>query len=581
MRRSSIDGQASIDARATRPAAATPRRSPPRARPSSHGAPLHSTSLAVLALAVLLAAPSALRPAEAETLRGGVGGTEPPGALSPSITSLRTARVDVVPSDVMRAGGASDRGALPGVHRVVGGLLGLRPGRDHASAEPPGRDLPHRPLPHGEHVPPARGVLAQSLLLGELRAELRSGDMDVATEGTGAGAASVAPDETIRAAIVADDGLRASLARADAAALAVHAARGAMLPKVSLEAEYGSRDPYGEWGEAAYRTASAVLTIPVFASGANLASMRAARAARDAAAYAHLVEERRTVLDGATAHLDLHAAMRVEAALAENARGMVSTLSAARALFEGGEASLADVAVAEANLEAARGELATARQALARANVEYRTRTGRPAPSRLVVPDTDRLVPDDVEEAVGAAMGGPDVAAGFARADAARHSARAELGAAGPRVDLTASFGHRTDAIEEPDGVWNGAVGVRLTMPLVDFETIPGVRASRARARAAEWDARDGAREVERRVRLAHATHAGAVAREAAAARRSAAMQRALEATRVEYAAGFRTVTDVVRAQIGLARARIDRANVERDRHRSAYTLAVLMGRSL
>ena len=482
----------------------------------------------------------------------------------------------------------SSSDALPGVRatlRTTGPSVGT------PLQLPP--SLATRAIPHGERLPAMRGPLARSLVLGELRRASRPtsrstsrapalGDIvgsigeDGATPAGTTGGASVG--DSVRAALVVDDGLRASLARADAASFAVGRARGAMLPKVTLEGTAGSRSPLAAWEEATYRTARAVLTIPVFASGANIAAMRAARASSDAAALAHLAEERVAVLEAATAHLDLHAAIAVERALAANARGMVETLAASRALFEAGEASLADVAVAEANLESARGELASGRQSLDRARVEYRVRTGRRAPRDPRAPDTDGLVPKDVERAVRAAMRGPDVAVGFARADAARHDARAELGRAGPRVDLTASYGHRVDAIEEPDGAYDASLGVRLSVPIIDFETVPGVRAARARARASEYAARDAARDVERRVRNAHAAHAGAMAREAAARRREGALTRALEATRSEYRAGFRTVTDVVRARVGLARARIDLANATRDRHRAAYTVGVMTG---
>ena len=463
--------------------------------------------------------------------------------------------------------GAHDAPGLPGVR--VGHDPLATGGARSAPLRATGASL--RPIPYGDQLPPMRGALERSMVLGALRG----------APGTDAAPTIEEPptiDGAVRGALGHDEGLRASLARAEAARFAAHGALGAMLPKVELQAGYGTRDPLRDWEEATYRTARAVLTIPVFVSGSNINTMRAARASRDAAALAHLAEERRTVLAAATAHLDLHAALRVESALAENARGMRKTLTAARALYEGGEASLADVAVAEANLEAARGELAAARQALERARIDYRSRTGRPAPARPLPPRTDGLVPPTADEAVARALEGPEVAAGFRRADAARHAARAELGEAGPRIDLTASLGHEMDEIDAPEGEWDAAVSVRLTVPLVNFETIPGVRAARARARAAEYDARDQARETERAVRAAHANHGGALARQASAERRVDAMRRALDATRREYAAGFRTVTDVVRSQVGLARARIDLSTVERERHRAAFALAVATG---
>ena len=76
-------------------------------------------------------------------------------------------------------------------------------------------------------------------------------------------------------------------------------------------------------------------------------------------------------------------------------------------------------------------------------------------------------------------------------------------------------------------------------------------------------------------MRIAHSAHASAVERHAHASKRVKAIRQALRATRAEYAAGYLAITDVTRAQADLARARIELASLERDRHRAAYTLAL------
>ena len=381
----------------------------------------------------------------------------------------------------------------------------------------------------------------------------------------------------IRGALSVNEGLQGSLHRAEAAAHELAQARGAMLPKVTFGGEIGTDDPTERWKNNRSGRVELALAMPLFASGANVNAVRAAQARRDVAELTVLAEGRREMLRAATAHLGVIAAESIVRALAENVRGMELTANAARALAKAGEAGMADVSLAEANLSAGRGELSAGKQALEKARIEYQSLTGRP-PNGLRKPETDRLVPRDVEAVVANALArNPDAKAGWRNADAQRYAARAAYGAIGPSLSLTGTVGRDYVRDERQDGWedWDAAVGVRLSVPLVDAEALPRVRGARALARAAEWDARDTAREIERRVRVAHAAHQAAVERQSHAEARVGAVKRALGATRAEYAAGLIAVTDVNRAQVDLARARIDLANLERDRHRAAFTLAL------
>ena len=393
---------------------------------------------------------------------------------------------------------------------------------------------------------------------------------------------TAAPSDSIfgsmRGALATNEGIQASLHRAEAAAHELARARGAMLPKLTLNAEIGTDDPTEKWHHRRKGRADVALAMPLFSSGSRLNAVRAAEARRDAAELTVLAEERREMLRAATAFLDVAASLRTVQALEENVSGMAKTLRAARALAAAGEAGTADIALAEANLASAHGELASGRQALQRARIDHRSLTGRDVGEAVRMPRTDHLVPADLERVVAHALArSPDANAGWRNADAQRFEAKAAHGSIGPSVSLTASVGRdyaRLEGVDEWND-WDAAVGVRLSMPLVDAEALPRVRGARARARAAEWDARDTAREIERRIHIAHAAHGGAVERQRHAATRLRAVQRALTATRAEYDAGFVAITEVTQAQIDLARARIELASLEKARHRAAYTLAL------
>ena len=391
-----------------------------------------------------------------------------------------------------------------------------------------------------------------------------------------------APDAGIRAALDRSFSLAAARERALAADHEAEAARGAMLPRLSLLAALETNDDLLDWSADPEARLGVRVAMPLFASGANVARLRAARAARDAADYGVLARERAVALETLTARLEVALLRRTVRALEGNARGMAEILATTETLRRAGEAGRADVAFARSNLDAARGEIAAARTSLADARLDYRTLTGGEA-GDVGEGAFDHLVPADGEALVAEAVRrSPEVLQGFRDADARRHASRAAWGDLGPRVDLTASASHDYDLGRGYDAEdWRAGVGIQLSMPVLDLESRGRARASASMAREAEWRARDLARTAERRARAALIAHRGAGERATAARRRIDALEGALAATRAEYRIGLRPVTDVTRVQLDLARARIELAEIERDRARAAVTIGLLAGRPI
>ena len=411
---------------------------------------------------------------------------------------------------------------------------------------------------------------------------VRAQHQDVSRIGGLRGASGEIADDGVGAALQRSFSLAAALERANAAGHEAGAAARAMLPRLSLLATLDMDDDLDGWRAEPEARVGVRMALPLFASGANVARLRAARAARDAADYGVLAQERAVALETVTARLEVSLLTATLRALDESARGMADILRTTETLRRAGEAGLADEAFARANLEAARAETSATRTALEEARLDHRTLTGGDArPVRAGA--FDHLVPGDAEAMVAAAVRrSPEVLAGFRNADARRHAARAALGDLGPRLDLTASASHDYDFERgyDPDD-WRAGVGLQLSVPVLDLESRSRARASRAVAREAEWRARDAARTAERRARAALIAHRGAGERAAAARRRLAALEGALAATRAEYRMGLKPVTDVTRVQLDLARARIDLAGIVRDRARAAYLIGILTGRAL
>ena len=406
--------------------------------------------------------------------------------------------------------------------------------------------------------------------------------------GTVAPAAAVPGD--VRTALSRAPSLEASRARAEAAEHDARAARGALLPKLSLLADVDIAGAGLDLGETAGRNGRAglSLSVPLFSSGAALARLRAARASRDAAGHGVEAERRAIALRAATARMDVARMRRAVRALGETVDGLSLLVDSARTLRRAGEVGLTDVAFAEANLGAARGELAAGREGLARARLAYRTLVGHDAGGSgadgsgagEAHGSFERLVPRDVEAAVVAALGSdPTLLAGRLDAEAGRHRARAALGALGPQLDLAASVdrGHDWNAATTSD--WNTGIGLRLRMPLGDAEGWSRARAAEARAREGEWMARDAARAVERALRETFIAHRAAGQKARAARARATRLAHALDATRAEYRVGLKTVADVTEVELDLARARIAQAAARRDRDRAAFAIGLATGR--
>ena len=385
---------------------------------------------------------------------------------------------------------------------------------------------------------------------------------------------SASAGDTVALALRGSHSAEARFHRAHADRARVHSALGAFLPKVTGVVQVATDDDggRGRLGENHSATAGVEVSMPLFTSGANTAVYRQAKAAARTADLAYLAEEQRVAMEALTAHVNLRLNRRVERTLSRNVEAMGRIEVIARRLFRAGDASRTDIALAQANVESARTELDLARRAREEVEADYASLTGNRAPAKLGLPAVRELLPASLGEARERALRhNPSLAAADSRADAQDHAARAETARFGARVDLSGGYTHDLDDAygdrldTGSDSGWS--LGVRVRVPLFDATAAPSVLAARHEALEQRHRADDEARQLTRSLARAWATWRSASRRVGIAERQVAAVSRSLEGARREYAAGYRSITDVLGDQVKLARARI---TLEEARHQAA-----------
>ncbi len=373
--------------------------------------------------------------------------------------------------------------------------------------------------------------------------------------------------------------VRAALSRADASDARRRVAIGAFLPKLTAGIDHGTGTAFDSslgGSNVRYDTSeiSVDLSMPIFASGALLNGFRAARTRADAADYGYLAAEHRTAMEAIAAHLNLRLNRVVERTLADNVAAVARIAEIARRRFDAGEASRTDIAIADANVEAARSERDLARKMREELQTDYESLTGRAAPKTLSAPKVAHYVPDTIGHAVELAQArNPALAAAWLEADAGAYDAKAVRGRFGPQASLYGNYSQELHhSARDTRNGWT--FGARLTVPLVDFTAMPSIAAARHDALQAGYAAQDSARLLTQQVRRQWTAYHSAKRRIAIVERQIAAVERTVVGTRREYEAGFRSITDVLDVQMTLARARISLEQTRHEAWQAAYTLA-------
>jgi len=410
------------------------------------------------------------------------------------------------------------------------------------------------------------------------RASLRHSMMHRANvyEGLRGGEAGVG--DTVALALRGSYSTRAQSQRASADRARMHGAIANFLPKVSatISANYNSEEGSTNFNSRIGQVTGGVeVSMPLYTSGVNINSYRQAKHLSIASDLSYLAEEHRVALEAITAHVNLRLNRKVESTLKSNVKAMQRIAHIANRLYEAGDASRTDIAIARANVESARSEVDLARKTREEIQSDYESLTGIQAPAELARSGYESFVPEDVEQAVAMAISNnPTLESSMHNALASGYAAKVERGRFGPRVDLFGGYNEplyqETEGNEEGD--WS--VGVRLRMPLIDTTMVPNVNAARHTALEAQYRALDQSRIIERQVRRQWTAYRSADRRVSIVRRQIRAIRVSVEGSRREYEAGFRSITDVLNDQLKLARAQITLESVRHEKMLAAYEIA-------
>ena len=394
--------------------------------------------------------------------------------------------------------------------------------------------------------------------------------------GLRSGSAEIA--DTVSATLRGSYATRARLERAKADKAREMGALGNFLPNASLTVD-GNKSMSNTLSSQRLREesidATINVTVPIFTSGANLATYRQSKHVARSSEYSFLAEEHRQALDAISAHINLRLNRRVEQALRKNVTAMRQILSVAQRLFDAGDASRTDIEIARANVESALSEVENARRSREQSLADYKNLTGNAAPKRLNVGKLESLVPSSVDEAVNSALANnPSLLAAQETALAAVENAKAVRGRFGPQISgfgqYDRSLYNSSDTDQKPE--WS--VGVRLQMPLVDFAALPQINTARYEASEAEYTALDTGRQIRRQLERQWASYHSAKRRVGIIKRQLNAVSASIDGVRREYEAGFRSITDVLNDQIRLVRAQITLEQTRHEKYFAAYELA-------
>lgn len=336
--------------------------------------------------------------------------------------------------------------------------------------------------------------------------------------------------------------------------------------------------------------AAANLTIPVFQGGAVRNGIRAA----DARVYAGREGLRTAEADVFTAVVAAYVDVLRDDAIVDFNKGNVCVLEtnfrASRDRFEIGDLTRTDVAQSEARLEAARGQLETARAQLD-ASVQNYMRFVGVLPENLQPPPPLLDFPPTADDAVAIAISeNPQLLAAKALSTAAHFDVRIAAAARLPRVSLVANsnYNNYLDTLGSsiPGRVFNqsqrtATLGVSATVPLYQG----GAPAARIRqALALESRSLEQIVQIERGV-VAEASAAFSRYRATTVVIRSAeaavsANELALEGVRAENTVGNRTVLEILNAGQELLNGRVQLVAARRDSYVAGFALRAAMGRA-
>ena len=383
-------------------------------------------------------------------------------------------------------------------------------------------------------------------------------------------------------------------ARADQRATdeGVIAAKSAALPALSANASYDEFLQRGSNDSTAPRrlfSAGLQASMPLFAGGATISSIKSAEARVRAGRETLRGTEAQIMVDTASVYADVLTNQMIVDFYAQQMAILDENISYAQSGFDHGDLTKTDIEQARARREAAEGQLESAQANLTTSREDFLRLSGIAPENLEPLPELPGL-PASADQALDYAL---DHNPGLLGAREASQVARYQIGVAAasrlPRVDVVANagysdyfktFGGGTAALFDQTSR-TSSLGVRATLPLYQGG-LPAARIREAKATlgrtmeeitAAERLVSSQARSYFYRLEAAR--------RSADAAQRAiVASEHALTGIRAELKAGTRTIIDLLNAEQEVLNARIQLAQAQRETFVAGFTLLAIMGRA-
>jgi len=399
-----------------------------------------------------------------------------------------------------------------------------------------------------------------------------------------AGAETLA--EALSAAYANNPTLLAQRAALRATDEEVPTALGGWRPTVSVSADAGFEDLSSESTQGLGaddtlnpRTLTLSLSQPLFRGFRTVSGVRRAEnlVRADRARLAEVEQD--TLLQAATAYLDVYRDQSVLELAINNEQRLRRQLDAAKDRFDVGEVTRTDVAQAESRLSNAIAYRVRAEGDLTSSRAIYLNVVGR-MPGTLAAPDVIGPLPKDEKAAQAQASDeNPSVRRAIFAARAARFDVRIATGALLPELTLNGTYTMAEDTSTFITSQDTATLTARLSVPLYQSGSeYAKVRAARATASQRRLEVEQSKRAVAQDVTRGWEALQTARARIKAFEDSVRAAKIALQGVEEEASVGSRTTLDVLDAEQELFTARVDLVRAQRDAVVAAFTLKAAVG---
>ncbi|WP_457797532.1 TolC family outer membrane protein [Methylocystis sp. S23] len=330
------------------------------------------------------------------------------------------------------------------------------------------------------------------------------------------------------------------------------------------------------------RGASFGLSAPIFDGWRTDNSIRQAESGVLAAREAMRGSEQETLLDAATAYMNVLRDTAVLRLRKSNIAVLLEQLRVTRDRFSVGEVTVTDVAQSQASLAKAHSDLAIAQGSLEISVANYVRVIGE-APTRLEpAAPIDALLPKSRDEAVEQAMTQhPGIAAALHQIDAAEAAVKVQEGALLPTAAVTVQVNQQIDSYLGIPGTrqLSAQVGGQLNVPLyqggAEYSSIRQAKEQLGQARIHAIAQRNAVRANVVQAFSQFKTAKASIAATLAAVKSAEA---ALKGVRDEAFFGQRTTLDVLNAQQALLDARVNLVTAQRDQIVASYAILAATG---